>query len=119
MVDPFESIVVRERAKQVVALGLLFALALFGALLAFWPQTYVTDGELVEGSVVRVGTYATGGANGGELPILTVRLPNGSIRQVKASWRTAGNCLPGSEVPLLQRGSALQVGLRGCQHQAR
>lgn len=115
MADPITSMIVRERAKQAVGLGLLLALALLGGVSAFWPHTYVTDGQLVEGSVVRIGTYPTGGGSGGELPILTVRLPDGSIRQVKASWATAGKCMPGSQVPLLQRGTALQVGLRGCR----
>jgi hypothetical protein len=114
MVDPFRSIIVRERADQAIALCLLVAFGLLAAVLAFWPSTYVTDGRVIEATVVRIGTYAVGEGSGGDLPILTVRFPNGSIRQVKASWSTAGNCMPGSHVSLLQRGTALQVTLRGC-----
>jgi hypothetical protein len=115
MVNTLKGIIVRERAKQAVGLGLIIALALFGALSVFWPRTYVIHGQLVEGTVIRIGTYPTSGVYGGELPVLTVRMPNGSIRQIKASWSTAGKCLPGSQVPLVQHGTALQIGLRGCR----
>ena len=114
MADTLKSIIRRERAKQAAALGLLLILALLGALSIFWPPTYVTNGRVVEATVVRVGTYAVGETQGGELPILTVRLPDASIRDVNASWSTAGKCVPGSRVSLVQRGTALQVGLRGC-----
>src|SRR5436305_800172 len=115
MVNSLKKIAFRERVRQAVGVGLIVALALLGALSVFWPRTYVIDGRLVDGTVIRIGSYPTAGAYGGELPILTVRLPNGSIRQVKASWATAGDCLPGSQVPLVQRGTALQVGLQGCR----
>ena len=115
MANSLKSIIVRERAKRAGGLGLLIVFALLGALLVFWPPTYVSEGRLVEATVVRIESYPAAGVNGGELPILTVRLPNGSIRQVKASWATAGKCTPGSQVPLLQRGTALQVALRGCR----
>jgi hypothetical protein len=118
MVNSLKSIIFRERAQQAVGLGLIVALALLGGLSVFWPRTYVTDGRLVEATVVRIGSYPVSGGYGGELPILTIRLPNGAIRQVRASWSAAGDCLPGSQVPLIQRGTALQVGLRGC-HQAK
>ncbi|MFL6725747.1 MAG: hypothetical protein ACJ8FS_04430 [Sphingomicrobium sp.] len=115
MKESLKSIILRDRAKQAVGLGLLLVLALLAALSLFWPPTYVTDGQIVEATVLRIGTYAVGSGYGGDLPIVTVRLPNGSIRQVKASWSTAGNCVPGGRVALLQRGTALQVGLRGCR----
>jgi hypothetical protein len=115
MADPLKSITVRERAGQAVAIGLLLVFALLAALSLFWPPTYVSDGRVVEATVVRIGTYAVAGSLGGDLPIITVRLPNGSIRQVKASWSSAGDCMPGDHVPLLQRGTALQLGLRGCR----
>jgi len=91
------------------------AFVLLGAFFIFWPANFVTDGQLVEATVVRVGTYAAGRSRGGDLPILTVRLPNGSIRQVRASWSTAGDCIPGGRISLLQRATALQVSLRGCR----
>ena len=114
MVDPLRSFALRERLQQVVALTVLLVLAVFGAAALFWPPTYVTDGLPVEATVVRLGTYPVGEGRGGDLPILTVRLPDGSIRQVKASWSTAGRCRVGSRVPLVERGTALQVGLSGC-----
>lgn len=115
MADSVKRIIFRERAHQAIGLCLLIALALSAAILEFWPPTYVTDGQIIEATVLRIGTYAAGRFSGGDLPILTVRLPNGSVRQVRASWSTAGDCLPGSKVSLVQRGTALQVTLRGCR----
>ena len=119
MRDPFKTVVLYERTNQVIGLSLLAVLALLGALSAFWPATYFTNGQTIEAIVLRVGTYSSSGAFGGDLPILTVRLPDGSIRQVKASWSSAGNCMPGSQVPIVQRGTALQVALRGCDKPTR
>jgi hypothetical protein len=115
MVDSSRTIIIRERVHHLIGLGLLVIAAFLAALLAFWPPTYVTDGQLVQATVVRIWMHSTGEGSGGDLPILAVRLPDGSIRQVPASWATAGNCLPGSQVGLRQHGSALQVGLRGCR----
>jgi hypothetical protein len=115
MVDPLKAFIVRERTRQAVGLCLLAAVAILASLLVFWPPTYVSDGRAVEATVLRIGTYPAGKVAGGDLPILTVRLSDGSIRQVRASWSTAGDCLPGSQVSLRQRGTALQVGLRGCR----
>ena len=114
MADPLRDIIRRERALRVVALVLLVAIALLVALLEYWPPTYVSDGQPVEATVVRFGTYPVSEYRGGDLPILTVRLPDGSIRQVRGSWATAGKCRPGERVTLLQRGAALQIGLSGC-----
>ena len=119
MRDPLRSIIFRERARKAVCLGLLLLFALVAGVSLFWPPTYVTNGQLLEATVVRVGSYPAGKALGGELPILTIRLPNGSIRQVRASWSTAGECMPGSRVPIVQHGIALQVGLSGCEKPTR
>ena len=115
MADPLRSLIARERARQAIWPGLLLILAIVATSAFFWPVNYVTDGRVVEATVVRTSTYPAGEARGGDLPILTVRLPDGTIRQVTASWSTAGECLPGSKVPLVQRGTALQVTLRGCR----
>jgi hypothetical protein len=115
MTDSVKRIIFRERIHQTIGLCLLVVLALLAAPLLFWPPTYVTDGQVVDATVVRIGTYPVAGSYGGDLPILTIRLPNGTIRQVRASWSTAGDCLPGSKVSIVQRGTALQVTLRGCR----
>src|SRR3954451_23263241 len=98
MMDQLKSIIIRQRARQAVALGLIVFLAISASIFEFWPRTYVTDGQFVEATVVRVGTYPVSGAYGGDLAILTIRLPNGSIRQVRASWSTAGKCMTGSQI---------------------
>ena len=110
--DPLKSIIVHERVQRAIGVGLLIAfLAVFFLVLAPY---YSNNGQVVDATVVRIGTYPVGSGYGGELPILTLRLRDGSIRQVQASWQSAANCLPGSSVSLLQRGTSLQVGLRGC-----
>jgi hypothetical protein len=111
MVDPYKAIRRRERTTQVV--GLLLLIALLSLLTLDWVRSDVRDGENVMAVVERFGTYPDP-LGTGDLPILTVRLSNGSIRQVRASWSDVQRCARGSNVSLLQRGTALQVGLKGC-----
>lgn len=113
MVDPFRTSSTRERIAQAVGLFLLIAFTCVVSYLMVRPD--LTQGRLVRAQIVRVGMYSVGEGMGGELPILTVRLPDGSIRQVKSSWAAVNDCLPGRWISLLQRGSALQVGLPGCK----
>ena len=112
MVDPFRTVVVRERVARLGVLALIALLLC--AIWYFWVSTDVSDGDTIEAEVLRLETYNAPPGMGGDLPILTVRLRDGSIRQVPASWADVGNCAPGRWVSLLQRGTALQVGLRGC-----
>ncbi|MFL6730581.1 MAG: hypothetical protein ACJ8EZ_11735, partial [Sphingomicrobium sp.] len=111
MVDPFLSAARREQLTKAGWLALLIALLCIATF--SWVRANVSDGREVKGAVVRIGTYADP-LGTGDLPILTVRLPDGSIREVRASWQAANGCAPGRVVSLLQRGTALQVGLRGC-----
>jgi hypothetical protein len=113
MVDPFRTISIRERTGQIVGLAVL--IAFIGAISYLFVRPDLTGGRSVEAELVRVGTYSASGAMGGDLPILTVRLPDGSIRQVRLSWAAASNCIPGRWISLLQRGSTLQVGRPGCK----
>jgi hypothetical protein len=112
MLDPSKAAVVRESFQR--AFGVALLLALLGLLVVAGTRTYMSAGKMVEGTVVRIGTYPEP-LGTGESPILTVRLSNGSVRQVSASWSAVGNCVPGNHVSLLQQGNALQVGLRGCR----
>ena len=112
MIDAFRTIVIRERVTQAVGFGLM--IVFLGALWYVWVHTDVSDGRIIEAEVLKLQTYSAPSGMGGDLPILMVRLPDGSIREVPASWAAVGNCMPGRWVQLLQRGTALQVGLRGC-----
>jgi hypothetical protein len=78
-----------------------------------WFRGDVSNGREVKATILKVGTY-TDPLGTGDSPILTVQLPDGSIRQVPTSWPAANGCAPGSAVSLLQRGTALQVSLRAC-----
>lgn len=64
--------------------------------------------------MLRVGTRAVARVAGGDLPILTVKLPDGSVRDVQATWADVDRCRPGRSISLLQQGQALQVARPGC-----
>lgn len=113
MVDPFQTEARRERLT--LAAGLLLMIALLGILASLAARAGSGDQLLIEGTVVRVATYAH---ELGDMPILTVRLDDGSIHQLRASWAAAKGCGPGSSIALLKRGSRLRVGMRGCNTRA-
>lgn len=117
MVETSRTVILRERSAQGLRLGLLIAAtAVISYLLV---RSYLTDGQIVRAQVVRIGMYSTGRGNGGDLPIMTVRLPDGSIRVLTSSWAAVNDCLPGRWISLLKRGSALQVGTPGCRNSSR
>ena len=74
----------------------------------------ITDGKVVKAKVLRLGTHPVAGSAGGNLPIVTVRLPDGSVRQVKATWADVDNCKPSRWLSLLKYGTALQIAQPGC-----
>jgi len=74
----------------------------------------ITQGHELQAEVLRVGTHPAAGVAGGDLPILTVRLPDGAVRDMQATWADVGGCKTGSSISLLQQGDALQVGRPGC-----
>ena len=108
--DPFKDEGLRARLTIV---GGLFLMALFLGVAFLLPGGTATfQGERpLDGRVTRVGTYAF---ETGDLPILTIKLPDGSLRQLQTSWAAAARCSPGSSISLLQKGMRLRVGLTGC-----
>jgi len=113
MVDPFRTVAISERTTQ--ALGLALLIAFISAISYLFVRPNATKGRAVDAEVLRVGMYSASGSMGGDLPILTVRLPDGSIGQVRPSWGAVDNCTPGRWVTLLQHGTALQIGTPGCK----
>jgi hypothetical protein len=112
MTDPFRTVAIRERLVQALWLAVLIAFIGSGSLL--YVELFVTDARMVRAQVLRVGMYSAGDSSGGDLPILTVMLPDGSIRQVTPSWSAVDNCLPGRWISLQQRGTFLKIALPGC-----
>ncbi len=112
MTDPFRSLTLQGRIKAGGALVLLAALMFAVSYLRFGAA--LTAGQVVEAEVLRLGTYPVARVLGGNLPILTVRLPDGSVRDVLVTWADVNRCRPGRSISLLQQGSALRVGRPGC-----
>lgn len=112
MIDPFEPIIIRERIIKAAAL--ILVLAFICAISYLQYAAVVTNGRPVKAQIVRLGMRPAARVAGGDLPILTVRLPDGSIRQVQATWAGVNDCLPGRWISLVQQGTALQVGRPGC-----
>lgn len=112
MIDPFQGAAIQERIAKVVALALLLALLCAIYFLQF--STVVAEGRPVKAEVLHIGTYPAGRAAGGDLPILSVRLPDGSVRAVRATWPDVNNCTPGRWISIVVHGTAVQVGVPGC-----
>jgi hypothetical protein len=112
MSDAFRAVVLRERITKAGAL--LALVGIVGSIAYLEFGTVVTNGRVVKAEVLRVGTRAAARTAGGDLPIVTVRLPDGSVRQVQATWADVHDCKPGRPISLLQHGPALQIGRPGC-----
>lgn len=112
MSDPFHTVAIRGRIITGLVVVLVAALIVAVSYLDFGMP--ITNGHEVQAQVLRVGTRPAAGVAGGDLPILAVRLSNGAVRDVQATWADVGGCKTGSSISLLQQGDALQVGRPGC-----
>jgi hypothetical protein len=112
MADPFRTVALRARIMK--AGGLVLLAGLLSAIWYLEFGTVVTNGRVVKAEVLRLGMRSAAGVAGGDLPIITVRLPDGSIRDVQATWQDVNDCKPGRSIFLVQRRTALQVGQPGC-----
>jgi hypothetical protein len=109
MKDPFKAHANSERLKFVFVMILL--LVPVTALAILLDPTKGGGGDEVQAEVLGFGTRAT---LRGDQPLLTLRLPNGSIRQIPASRKAVQGCKKGSRISLIQRAGFLGVGIRGC-----
>jgi hypothetical protein len=112
MADPFRTVALRARVMKAGALVLLAGFLCAISYLEF--GTVLTNGRVVKAEVLSLGTRPAARVAGGDLPIVTVRLPDGSIREVQATWADVNDCKPGRWISLLQHGTAVQVGQPGC-----
>jgi len=112
MTDPFRTVALHGR---IIAAGaLVLVAALIVAVSYFDFGIPITNGHEVQAEVLRVGTRPAARVAGGDLPILTVRLPDGAARDVQATWADVVGCKTGRSISLLQQEHALQVGRPGC-----
>lgn len=93
-------------------------MAVAGLLCAGWflqVRSVPSDGTALTVEVLRFGMMPAIPAAGGDRPILTVRMPDGSTRDVLATWADVDDCRPGRLISLVQHGTALRIGKPGCQ----
>jgi hypothetical protein len=112
MSDPFRIVDLRSRIMKSAALILL--VGLMGVIGYLQFGTVITGGRIVEAEVIRIGTAPTGGVAGANVPVLTVRMPDRSIRQLNATWADVRDCRAGRSISIRQQGAALLVGRPGC-----
>lgn len=112
MTDPFRTADVRAHISAAGAFVLLATLILGLSYLEF--GTADINGQVVKAEVLRVVIVPTAGVAGGDMPILTVRLPDGSVRDVQATWADVNGCKTGRSISLLRQGHALRIGRPGC-----
>ena len=112
MTDPFRTVALRGRIMKAGALLVLAGLMAAIGYLQF--GTVITGGRVVEAEVLRIGTRPTGGVAGANVPVLVVRMPDRSIRQLKATWADLKDCKAGRSISIRQQGAALLVGRPGC-----
>ena len=112
MTDPFRTVALRSRINVAGPLVLVAVLIVAVSYLDFGMP--ITTGHEVQAEVLRVGMRPAARVAGGDLPILTVRVPDGAVRDVQATWADISACKTGRSISLLQQGGALQVGRPGC-----
>ena len=76
--------------------------------------TVMIGGTLVRAEILRLGRRPVAGVAGGNLPVVTVRMADGTVRQVQATWADVEDCVPGRWLSLVKSGAALQFGRPGC-----
>lgn len=109
--DPFRP-TWSERLRGSGGLWVSLGLAVF-AISAVTVVLLVSSGEptQVEARLIRFGSQAT---ELGDVPILVVRLEDGTLRHVRARRADARACRVGRTVRLLRRGVTLRIQPGGC-----
>ena len=107
-VDPF-----RQSWSQRLAPSWKLAVlaALLIGMVAVAARTLTAASTRVDARVIGFGSYAT---EEGNLPILQVRLGDGTNQQVRVRRSDVGACRVGSAVHLMRRGSLLTLAPGGC-----
>ena len=108
MKDPFKAFARTERIKA----GLwLFVLAVSLAAIAFiFSRARNPQGTLIGGRVESFGVTVN---KWGDM-VVTVRLADGQVREVLTKWDLVRGCKRGDRIALVQRGTALNVDITGC-----
>lgn len=107
-VDPFR----QTWSQRLAASWRLAALAaVLMAVVAVAARTLTAASTRVEARLVRFGSYAT---DAGSLPLLIVRLSDGTDQQVRVRRSDVRACRVDSTIHLMRRGSLLTLAPGGC-----
>jgi hypothetical protein len=110
MADPLRGEAAKERIRAAWYLLLLIIPLAAVAYYAGWSTTGLP--KQINAVVLSVGTYAD---YTGDLPVVAVRLDNGSVRQLPTSWAAVSHCKVGSRISLVETQNRLRIGLPGCK----
>ena len=108
MADPLKELGWRERLTA--GLWLLMLIAFLATISIMFGRSRNTEGKLIEGRVESFGVPVN---KWGDM-VVTVRLANGSVREVLTKWELVKACERGDRIALVQRGLALNVGVMAC-----
>src|SRR5688500_12054952 len=112
MKDPFKELNRTERLKA--GLWLLILIAFLATIAFVFSRARNPPGILVEGRIQSFGVPVNEYGDMG----VTVRLANGSVREVLTKWVLVKGCERGDRIALVQRGTALSVDFTGCNFRA-
>lgn len=108
MGDPFKALGRAERQRA--ATWLLILVTFLATIALVFSRARSPQGKLIEGSVESFGGPIS---KYGDI-VVTVRLANGSVREVLTKWASVRGCKRGDRIALIQRGTALNVGIKAC-----
>ena len=108
MADPFKALGRVERLRAGV--WVLILVAFLAAFAFLFSRARNVEGKLIEARVERFGSPDS---KFGDM-VVAVRLANGSVREVPTKWEWVRGCKRDDRIALVQRGAALNIGIKGC-----
>jgi hypothetical protein len=107
--DPFRDLSLRDRRTKL--LGMAALVGSIALIVAGYQHLMSGPQEVLVGQVLRFGRYAH---EGGDWPLLLVRLPDGSEREIYVRRDVVLDCRVGDKVSLIRINNYLRVTPDGC-----